>query len=155
MIVSILTDVTLWPPQYSKCAIFPDMEETYYVTRHSFLKEKGFVMFWWKGVPQQKTYKHGLCKPPNPLSIYRSVFLSIILSLYLFTYLTFYLLNWLNSSFYIPFYQDLFAHLGKKITGTTGLTGGVLSDCLSQLIYFLFPKNLVMTHLVFLHCLSL
>ena len=83
MIICILTDVALWPPEYSKCVFFHTWKKRIVSENVAgksliFWKEKKrFAFFWWKRLPQQKKYKHALCKPPTLLSINLSICLSI------------------------------------------------------------------------------
>ena len=81
MIICILTDVALWPPEYSKCGFFSHMEEGLYQKMLPeslwFFEKKNALFFWWKRLPQQKKYKHALCEPPTLLSINLSICLSI------------------------------------------------------------------------------
>ena len=146
MTICILTDVTLWPPEYSKCDIFAHMEERgcIRICYGAFLLKNNVLCFLMKESPTAKSINM-LCV--NRLPCYLSINLSICVSIYYFIsvslYQHFHLLNFFGLSFYIPSIQGFCSHLNGNSPHSYH--------------YEMFPsfKKLVMTNLRVLHYVSL
>ena len=158
VITCILTNVALWLPEYSKCGIFARMEERGLCKNMlpdiRFLREHRVVMFWWKGVPQQKSYKHILV---HHLPWYLSINLSIYCFISVDSPSSFYWTSLVCESAYL-LSKMFFLYLECLPRTTNSRSGKRSSKWLSvrnDLSIFLSSKKLVMTNLRVLYYLSL
>ena len=138
MTICILTDVTLWPPEYSKCDIFAHMEERgcIRICYGGFLLKNNVLRFLMKESPSAKSINM-LCV--NRLPYYLSINLSICVSIYYLISISLFF----DLSFYIPSIQGFCSHLNRNSP--------------HNYHYEMFPsfKKLVMTNLRVLHYVSL
>ena len=104
-------------PEYSKCDTFARVQERglckIMCPDILFVREHRFVMFWWKGVPQQK--KSSVCKSPALLSFFSFIFFifSLCFLFFFVSFLSFSFLSYLYiylficPSFYLPIYLSI------------------------------------------------
>ena len=102
-------------PEYSKCDTFARVQERglckIMCPDILFVREHRFVMFWWKGVPQQK--KSSVCKSPALLSFFSFIFFIFSFFFLFFSFLFFSFLSYLYiylficPSFYLPIYLSI------------------------------------------------